>query len=969
MALGVNIVSQFDAKGIRKAITEFKKLEGAAAKSTYALRTIDSAATNVAKHLAKAGAAAAVLGGFAVRQFAQFDDAMTQSTAIMGNVSDTMRQDMENAARQMAKTTTFTATEAAKSFYFLASAGLDAESSIKALPRVANFAQAGMFDMARATDLLTDAQSALGLTIRDDAVANMQNMTRVSDVLVKANTLANASVEQFSIALTNKAGAAMKAVNMDITEGVAVLAAFADQGIKAEEAGTQFSIVLRELQSKTLKNSEAFKQFGVEVYDSSGNLNNMGTIIGQLETALSGMSDEQKRATLTQMGFSDKSLGSLLALLGTSDAIKTYEEALRSAGGTTDNVAQKQLESLSSQLKLARNALNDVAITIGARLEPIVRVFTAKAQELSEVISTDGLGGGIRYLSDQFLSFTSNLGKTGTMLMAVVAAFVALRLVAIAATISQVAFNTALFANPIGIAVAAIIAFGVAVAAAYLRFEGFRKVVNTVINAVIAALEFFVNTFIRSINSVIKVINMVGGAFRAIGIDMPKLAEIGEVTFGRISNAAAKTVAKVKDVTQAIADARNAERKAEAAAARAGAGDGDGDGSGSGVGSGVAKTVKTVKEKLKEYIGALKSVQTAERSLISSGREVAKAREDLTKATQRVADAQAKFNQVTRGYGADSKEAVSAMRQVQDAARRLRDANLSQQDSVRSLAAAEKKLADLRALRADPEDIASAERKLERSKYSTEEAVFRVGEAEAELAAIRLDPDSNAVDIRRAEIALAEAKFGVTDATIAQRDAEDDLRKLRDLAASPEELAAAERELERAKYAVEDATQAVRDATLEQSVAQAFYTEIVEGAKEGSEAYKEALENLRDAQDAEREASEKITDQLWREWEATEALRDAKEKLAAVGSEVGGRIVSRASTAFAASMPSTLNGAGGVVAAPMPLLPDSVSITNNISAGMGADSREIAQVIVDSLRDYERSNGYIPVTAQYAIAI
>lgn len=967
MALGVNIVSQFDAKGIRKAITEFKKLEGAAAKSTYALRTIDSAATNVAKHLAKAGAAAAVLGGFAVRQFAQFDDAMTQSTAIMGNVSDTMRQDMENAARQMAKTTTFTATEAAKSFYFLASAGLDAESSIKALPRVANFAQAGMFDMARATDLLTDAQSALGLTIRDDAVANMQNMTRVSDVLVKANTLANASVEQFSIALTNRAGAAMKAVNMDITEGVAVLAAFADQGIKAEEAGTQFSIVLRELQSKTLKNSEAFKQFGVEVYDSSGNLNNMGTIIGQLETALSGMSDEQKRATLTQMGFSDKSLGSLLALLGTSDAIKTYEEALRSAGGTTDNVAQKQLESLSSQLKLARNALNDVAITIGARLEPIVRVFTDKAQELSEVISTDGLGGGIRYLSDQFLSFTSNLGKTGTVLMAVVAAFVALRLVAIAATISQVAFNTALFANPIGIAVAAIIAFGVAVAAAYLRFEGFRKVVNTVINAVIGYIEFMVNMWIRAINMVIKGINLFGGVLRAVGIDVSELGEIGEVSFGRIGNAAAKTVAKVKDVTQAIADARNAERKAEAAAARAGAGDGDG--SGSGVGSGVAKTVKTVKEKLKEYISALKSVQTAERSLISSGREVAKAREDLTKATQRVADAQAKFNQVTRGYGADSKEAVSAMRQVQDAARRLRDANLSQQDSVRSLAAAEKKLADLRALRADPEDIASAERKLERSKYSTEEAVFRVGEAEAELAAIRLDPDSNAVDIRRAEIALAEAKFGVTDATIAQRDAEDDLRKLRDLAASPEELAAAERELERAKYAVEDATQAVRDATLEQSVAQAFYTEIVEGAKEGSEAYKEALENLRDAQDAEREASEKITDQLWREWEATEALRDAKEKLAAVGSEVGGRIVSRASTAFAASMPSTLNGAGGVVAAPMPLLPDSVSITNNISAGMGADSREIAQVIVDSLRDYERSNGYIPVTAQYAIAI
>ena len=40
--------------------------------------------------------------------------------------------------------------------------------------------RAGLFDLSTATDLLTDAQSALGLTIRDDAVANMENMARVS---------------------------------------------------------------------------------------------------------------------------------------------------------------------------------------------------------------------------------------------------------------------------------------------------------------------------------------------------------------------------------------------------------------------------------------------------------------------------------------------------------------------------------------------------------------------------------------------------------------------------------------------------------------------------------------------------------------------------------------------------------------------------------------------------------------------
>ena len=139
-----------------------------------------------------------------------------------------------------------------------------------------------MFDLQVATDYLTDAQSALGLTIRDDAIANMANMTRVSDVLVDAANLSNASVEQFSASLTNKAGPAMRQVGMDIESGVAVLAAFADQGIKGEEAGTQFAIVLRDLQTRAIENKAAFEAAGVSVYDANGEFRNMSEIIEDL---------------------------------------------------------------------------------------------------------------------------------------------------------------------------------------------------------------------------------------------------------------------------------------------------------------------------------------------------------------------------------------------------------------------------------------------------------------------------------------------------------------------------------------------------------------------------------------------------------------------------------------------------------------------------------------------------------------
>ena len=214
MAIFLPIVSKFQDEGINKAVFSISKLGATAANAA-------------AGGLAALGVATVA----SIKAFADFDAEMTKSLAIMGNVSDSLQDDMSDAAREVAKTTTFSANQAAEAYFFLASAGLDAAASIEAMPKVAKFAQAGMFDMALATDLLTDAQSALGLTIRDDAIKNMENLVRVSDVLVKANTLANASVEQFSTALTTKAGAALRALGKDVEEGVAVLAAFADQAL------------------------------------------------------------------------------------------------------------------------------------------------------------------------------------------------------------------------------------------------------------------------------------------------------------------------------------------------------------------------------------------------------------------------------------------------------------------------------------------------------------------------------------------------------------------------------------------------------------------------------------------------------------------------------------------------------------------------------------------------------------------
>ena len=304
----------------------------------------------------------------ATRQFIEFEDKLNQSLAIM-QTTEEQQLAMARASRQVAIDSRISASESAEAFFFLASAGLDAEQSISALPQVTAFAQAGMFDMALATDLATDSQSALGLTVKD-AEQNLQNLTRVTDVLVKANTLANASVQQFAEALTTKSGSALKVANKSIEEGVAVLSAFADRGVKGAEAGEKLNQLLRDTTRAVGKNSEVFKRFNINVVDNEGNLKNLADVIDELDKGMSGLSDQQKAVLLDQLGLNRGVADAVKILSGAGDQIREYEKALNDAGGMTEEVADKQVESLQGQLDLLSSKFSEVGMIIVEEMTP-----------------------------------------------------------------------------------------------------------------------------------------------------------------------------------------------------------------------------------------------------------------------------------------------------------------------------------------------------------------------------------------------------------------------------------------------------------------------------------------------------------------------------------------------------------------------------------------------------------------------
>jgi len=358
-----------------------------------------------------AGAALGALGAGAIskgiQSFASFDEAMTESLAIMGDVSDAMRADMSDAARTVATETQFSAEQAAESYFYLASAGIDAADSLEVLPEMAEFAQAGLFDMATATDILTDATSALN---RETEFA-----TELGDMLVKANQNANATVEQFGTSLINKLAPALNRFNIGVEQGIGALQVFADQGLKGRRAGTILTRTLEGLEKRSRENADAFENLGVQVTDQAGEMRDLDAITQDLEQSLEGMSTQERAAALSKLGFNKRAIQGIDLLMGNSEALSEYTESMENAGGAAGEVADKQLDTFNQQLGLLKDEVRDIAMTIGEVFLPVLMDIVDQVRPAVDAFrefndETDGMAATVAAVA-------TTIGGLGTALL------------------------------------------------------------------------------------------------------------------------------------------------------------------------------------------------------------------------------------------------------------------------------------------------------------------------------------------------------------------------------------------------------------------------------------------------------------------------------------------------------------------------------------------------------------------------
>jgi len=145
-------------------------------------------------------------------------------------------KDLENAAREVGKTTEFTSTQAAQGLNFLAKAGFSADFSMRALKDIVDFATASEIEFAEAADVASDALGSFGLDSKD-VDKKMNGLRRVMDVMGATANSTNVNVLELFESVTK--GASLSAdAGAEIETFSAIMGFLAQSGIKASRAGT-----------------------------------------------------------------------------------------------------------------------------------------------------------------------------------------------------------------------------------------------------------------------------------------------------------------------------------------------------------------------------------------------------------------------------------------------------------------------------------------------------------------------------------------------------------------------------------------------------------------------------------------------------------------------------------------------------------------------------------------------------------
>lgn len=413
----------------------------------------------------------------------EFETSMAQVAATTGmtardvanNIQD--YQDLANAAKEAGLSTMFSASEAAEALNYLALAGYSVEESIEYLPSSLTLAAAGAMDLGTASDMVTDAISALNL--------ELEETDSFVDRMAKTAQNSNTNVQQLGRAILTVGGTAQVLAG-GVTELDTALGILANNGIKAAVGGTSLRQIIVNLTKPTKQASEIIEELGLNIYDVEGNIRPLNEIFGDLNEKMKDFSDKERMNVITHL-FDARQLRTANALL--KDSGEAWDELynkIDNADGAAERMAETMRSNLNGALNIAKSNLDAIAITlyegVQKNITDLVNEAIPKFKELNETLASPEVQSRLQAMSQEIkeialrvldiaidaapkiIEFLSNseahLKSLATMLIAIIGFNLASHITRIVTVLKTL--GAFLATNPFAIALVAVTALTVA---------------------------------------------------------------------------------------------------------------------------------------------------------------------------------------------------------------------------------------------------------------------------------------------------------------------------------------------------------------------------------------------------------------------------------------------------------------------------------------------------------------------------
>ena len=365
------------------------------------------------------GAVAAAVGVAAVKNFADFDAAMSEVNANVGATGDELAQ-LKHAAIDAGSSTVYSATESAEAINELGKAGMSVTDILSGgLTGALNLAASDGMEVAQAAEYMSSALSMFHL--------EGSRATDVADALAAGAGKALGGVADFGEALNN-CGAQAYSFGMSMEETVGTLALFAENGLVGAEAGTQLNSMLMKLASPTKDAQAMMDELGIAAYDAGGNFVGMADFAGQLQRAEADLTQEQRNQANATIFGSYAIKGANYLYAGGEKAIRDWTDAV-SESGYAQELAAKKTDNLKGDLEQLGGSFEKMFLSIGEGangplrgvvqwVSDMVDAFASMPPQVQQVVTGIGLLAGAsavlhgRFgeLSDSSSKFKQNMG-------------------------------------------------------------------------------------------------------------------------------------------------------------------------------------------------------------------------------------------------------------------------------------------------------------------------------------------------------------------------------------------------------------------------------------------------------------------------------------------------------------------------------------------------------------------------------